>query len=147
MASHYFGERCEVRRPAGCGSDDSGHFAEEAGAEDPRGDDREHLGVGVVNVFEPMDRSPRNAEHLARADFDPMDETKFRGTLGAGVVGSCVAEIEGSKKFRLLSVLPFVYIKVNYKPLVSKSAARGSETVGAAPSGSPLRPCHHWRWH
>src|SRR5215218_3454221 len=68
MASHHFSERCGVGRAASCGLDDGDHLAEVARAEDAGADDREHLRVDSMIVVEAVDDSPRNAQHLARAD-------------------------------------------------------------------------------
>src|SRR5829696_2854315 len=69
VASHHFGERYGVRRAASCGLDHGGHLAEVVRAEDAGADDRKHLRVDLLMVVEAVHDSPRNAEHLARADL------------------------------------------------------------------------------
>ena len=59
-----------VRRAAGCGADDSCHFAEVVGGEDAGADDHEGSGCGGVEVFEAVDGSAGDAERVAGADFD-----------------------------------------------------------------------------
>jgi hypothetical protein len=70
VASHHFGERYGVRRTASCGLDDGGHLAEVLGAEDAGADDREHRRVDLmIVVVKAVDDSPRDAQHLSRADL------------------------------------------------------------------------------
>src|SRR5215203_695738 len=72
VASHHFADRCGVWRAAGCRLEDVGHIAEVVGAEDAGGDDREHLRVGLMIVVEAVDHPARDAQHIARADVDPL---------------------------------------------------------------------------
>src|SRR5215212_5677369 len=69
VASHHFGERYGVRRATSCGLDDGGHLAEVVRAENARADDREHRRVDLMIVVKAVDDSPRDAQHLSRADF------------------------------------------------------------------------------
>jgi hypothetical protein len=54
----------------GCGFGDGGDFAEVVRGEDAGTDDGERLRCGGVKVVEAVDRSARDAERVAGADFD-----------------------------------------------------------------------------
>src|SRR5215216_7021807 len=69
VASHHFRERYGVRRAASCTLDDGGHLAEVLRAEDAGSDDREHRRVDLMIVVKAVDDSPRDAQHLSRADL------------------------------------------------------------------------------
>src|SRR5215207_11253884 len=69
VASHHFGERYGVRRAASCGLDDGGHLAEVLRAEDAGADDRKHRRVDLMIVVKAVDDSPRDTQHLSRADL------------------------------------------------------------------------------
>jgi hypothetical protein len=74
MPPHDFGECRGVGwgwgYSCGCGFGDGGDFAEVVRAEDAGGDDRERSGGGSVKIVEAVDRSPRDAERVAGANFD-----------------------------------------------------------------------------
>ena len=74
MSPHDFGEGFGVGwgwgDGSGCGFGDGGDFAEVVRGEDAGADDGERLGCGGVEVIEAVDRSARDAEGVAGADFD-----------------------------------------------------------------------------
>ena len=74
MPPHDFGEGRRVGwgwgYTCGCGFGDGGDFAEVVRAEDAGTDDCERSGGGSVKIVEAVDRSARDAESVAGADFD-----------------------------------------------------------------------------
>src|SRR4051794_17539104 len=70
VALHDLAQRGVVRGTVGGGVEDRGDLAEVVGPEDPGRDDRERLGVRLVQVLELVDGAPRDAERLAGADID-----------------------------------------------------------------------------
>jgi hypothetical protein len=64
-----FGERYGVRRAVCCGLNDGGHLAEVGRVKDARADDSKHLRVDLMVVVEAVYDSPRDAQHLARANL------------------------------------------------------------------------------
>jgi hypothetical protein len=70
VAEHDFGECFWVGWAVGCGFGDGGDLAEVVRAEDAGTDDCERSGVGGVTIVEAVDRSARDAERVAGANFD-----------------------------------------------------------------------------
>jgi hypothetical protein len=68
VAAHDLADRCEIGRAAGCGLEDGRDLAEEVGAEDTGGDDRERLGVDIAGVVEVVDGAAGDKKRFARAD-------------------------------------------------------------------------------
>jgi hypothetical protein len=69
VAPHDLAQRGEVRWAAGRGVEDRSDLAEEVGAEDAGGDDRERPGVALAGVVEVVDGAAGDEERLARADL------------------------------------------------------------------------------
>jgi hypothetical protein len=69
VAAHDLAQRGEVRWATGRGVEDRSDLAEEVGAEDAGGDDRERPGVALAGVVEVVDGAAGDEERLARADL------------------------------------------------------------------------------
>src|SRR3954454_4736635 len=70
VAAHYGRECREVGRAGDRGVEDGCDFAEEVGAKDAGGDDRQRSGVDVAGVVEVVGGATRDDEYLAGADVD-----------------------------------------------------------------------------